>query len=121
MRLIVRTTLLTCVLGCTDPSSNPKMSTSSNPAKLTKYAYLAADGGPHMFLPAEAASKWKGVSAFRIMDPDTDYGRACAATVNRPMALIAVGRAKAVVFADPPMTAWGVSADGLVEIYVLET
>jgi hypothetical protein len=37
------------------------------------------------------------------------------------MATIAVGSGSAVVFADPPMTAWGKSLDGLVEVYYLES
>jgi hypothetical protein len=37
------------------------------------------------------------------------------------MALIPVGSASAIAFADPPMTALGKSADGLVEVYYLRS
>jgi hypothetical protein len=89
---------------------------------MSKYPYLAADGGPHMLLPAEAAGAWTGVtSMLSVTDPKSDYGRACAATANAQMAAIPVGSSSALVFADPPMTAWGTSADGLVEIYYLQS
>jgi hypothetical protein len=87
---------------------------------MSKYPYLAADGGPHLLLPVEAAGAWKGVSSMAaVLDPKSDYGRACAATANAQMALIPVDPASALVFADPPMTAWGKSRDGLVEVYYL--
>jgi hypothetical protein len=89
---------------------------------MSKYAYLAADGGPHMLLPVEAAGAWTGVSSvFAMTDPKSDYGRACAATANAQMGIIPVGSTRALVFADPPMTAWGTSSDGLVEIYYLKS
>ena len=75
-----------------------------------------------MLLPAEAASAWKGVSSvLAVMNPKSDSGRACAATANVQMATIPVGKASALVFANPPMTSWGKSADGLVEIYYLKS
>ena len=90
---------------------------------MRKYPYLAADGGPHLLLPAEAAGSWTGApSMAAVLDPRSDYGRACAATTNsRRMALIPVGSSSAIVFGNPPMTAWGKSADGLVEVYDLES
>jgi hypothetical protein len=72
---------------------------------MNKYAYVAADGGPHILLPT-------GVSG-------VNYASACAATANTQMALLSVGGATVMVFQDPPLTAWGTSADGLVEIYYL--
>jgi hypothetical protein len=77
------------------------------PAGMSKYPYLAADGGPHMLLPS-------GV-------PGVDYSRACAVTANAQMAVMPVGAASAIIFADPPMTAWGTSSDGLVEVYYLKS
>lgn len=89
---------------------------------MSKYPYLAADGGPHMLLPADAASAWKGApSMLAAANPKSDYGRACAATGNAQMAVIPVGSSSALVFADPPMTSWGTSSDGLVEIYYLKS
>jgi hypothetical protein len=89
---------------------------------MNKYAYLAADGGPHLLLPAEAAGAWTGApTMLAVMNPSSDYGRACTATTSARMALIPVGSTSALVFADPPMTAWGKSADGLVEIYYLKS
>jgi hypothetical protein len=89
---------------------------------MNKYPYLAADGGPHLLLPAGAAGAWKGApSMLAVTDPKSDYGRAVAATAGARMAAIPVGSTNALVFADPPMTAWGTSADGMVEVYVLES
>ncbi len=56
-----------------------------------------------------------------VMNPSSDYGRATAATASTQMALIPVGSSSAIVFADPPMTAWGKSVDGLVEVYYLKS
>ena len=112
---LIRTLLMVLVftlLGCDDGSSasaqappTTPMNTTTAPAGMKKYPYLAADGGPHMLLPS-------GV-------PGLDYGRACALTSNAQMALMPVGAVS--VFADPPMTAWGTSADGLVEVYYLKS
>lgn len=89
---------------------------------MNKYPYLAADGGPHMLLPAEAASAWAGASSvLAVTNPKSDYGRACAATASAQMGVIPVGSTTALVFADPPMTAWGTSADGWVEVYYLKS
>ena len=97
---------------------------SSAPATMgmTKYQYLAADGGPHMLLPACVAANWRGVSSMTdVLNPSSDYGRACAATAKTPIALIPVAGSSAIVFANPPMTAWGTSSDGLIEVYVLQS
>ncbi len=89
---------------------------------MNKYPYLAADGGPHMLLPAEAAGAWTGASSMAaVTNPNSDYGRACAATAKSQMALVPVGSTSAMVFSDPPMTAWGKSSDGLVEVYYLKS
>src|ERR1700712_1122044 len=56
-----------------------------------------------------------------VTDPKSDYGRAGAATANAQMGIIPVGSTSALVFADPPMTAWGMSADGMVEVYYLKS
>jgi hypothetical protein len=98
------------------------MNTATAPAGMNQYPYLAADGGPHMLLPAEAAGVWTGSpSMAAVLNPKSDYGRACAATANAQMALIPVGSTSAMVFSSPPMTAWGKSADGWVEIYYLQS
>jgi hypothetical protein len=98
----------------------PNSSTAQ--AGMTKFHYLAADGGPHMLLPVEAAAAWSGASSMAaVINPNSDYGRACAATANTQMAAIGVGSSLAIVFADPPMTAWGESLDGFVEIYYLKS
>ena len=110
-------------IGCGGPSSPvpPATPATTAPAGMSKYAYLAADGGPHMLLPAEASALWTGASSMAaVVNPKSDYGRACAATVNAQMAVIPVGATSALVFSDPPMTAWGTSTDGLVEIYYLD-
>ena len=60
-------------------------------------------------------------SMLAVTDPKSDYGRACAATANAQAGMIPVGSTGALVLADPPMTAWGTSADGLLEVYYLES
>jgi hypothetical protein len=119
--------LMLALIGCDERSSPsapapPSTSTSTTmTAGMSAYEYLAADGGPHMLLPAEAASAWSGASSMlAVVNPKSDYGRACAATAATRIVLIPVGSASAIVFANPPMTAWGKSADGLVEVYYLE-
>src|SRR3954468_10585407 len=116
------------VVGCDDRSSSTAQAPPSTPmptsapAGMNKYPYLAADGGPHMLLPAEAASAWTGAASMvAVTNPKSDYGRAGAATANAQMGVIPVGSTNALIFADPPMTAWGTSADGMVEIYYLSS
>lgn len=106
--------LIFALIGCDDPSSSTgpaPAATAVNAATATvgmnKHPYLAADGGPHMLLPSGVAG--------------VDYGRACALTANTQMALMPVGSVSAMILADPPMTAWGTSADGLVEVYYLQS
>jgi Immunity protein 21 len=104
-----------------DPSS-AEAQVNTSPPGMSKYPYLASDGGPHLLLPAEAAGSWTGARSMAdVMNPRSDYGRACGATTNTRMALIPVGSSSAIVFGGPPMTAWGKSADGLVEVYYLES
>jgi hypothetical protein len=117
------------LIGCDDgspPLAEPPSAAEANLKTsipgMSKFSYVAADGGPHLFLPAEAAGAWSGApSMFSVMTSTSDYGRACAATSNAQMALISVGSSSALVFANPPMTASGKSADGLVEIYYLKS
>src|SRR5258708_4314385 len=116
------------VAGCDDRSSSTAQAPpgtpmpTSAPAGMNKYPYLAADGGPHVLLPAEAASAWTGApSMLAVTNPKSDYGRAGAATANAQMGVIPVSSTNALVFADPPITSWGMSADGLVEVYYLKS
>ena len=116
------------IAGCDDRSTSTAQAPPSTPmpasapAGMNKYPYLAADGGPHMLLPAESASAWKGApSMLSVTNPKSDYGRASAATANAQMRVMPVGSTSALIFADPPMTAWGKSADGLVEVYYLKS
>jgi hypothetical protein len=117
-----------CIAGCDDRSSSSAQSPpganlpTSAPAGMNQHPYLAADGGPHMLLPAEAANAWAGASSMlAATNPKSDYGRACAATANAQLGAIAIGSTSALVFADPPMSAYGTSADGLVEVYYLQS
>jgi hypothetical protein len=119
--------LILTLIGCDRSSSTgqtppSKSMATTAPAGMNKYQYLASDGGPHMLLPSEAAGAWRGVSSvLAVTDPKSDYGRACAATASVQMASIPVGSTSALVFGNPPMTAWGMSADGLVEVYFLQS
>jgi hypothetical protein len=106
--------LLLVVAGCDDltsaptsPATRPAAESGGAPAGMSKYPYLAADGGPHALLPSAV--------------PGVDYGSACAATANAQMALLPAGAETVMVFQDPPMTAWGTSSDGLIEVYYLDS
>jgi hypothetical protein len=107
--------LLLLVLGaCDDPAlgpvapvAPPAAEASGAAAGMSRYPYLAADGGPHMLLPSAV--------------PGVSYASACAATATVQMALLPSGADTVMVFQDPPMTAWGTSSDGLVEVYYLQS
>ena len=111
VRAVAVVILFLAMAGCDDPEgrtvTNPATPPATAPAGMNQYPYLAADGGPHVLLPSGVAG--------------VDYARACAATANVQMAVMPAGptSASAIVFADPPMTAWGTSSDGLVEVYYL--
>lgn len=88
---------------------------------MTDFDYLACDGGPHLVLPKELSGRWKGTgSVWAALGSMSDYGRACAAVADQDMALIPVGGGQAMVLADPPLSAWGHSPEGWVDIYYLE-
>jgi hypothetical protein len=88
---------------------------------MNQFSYLAADGGPHMLLPVCLGNSWSGTGSLTgALNPKSDYGRACTATTNSQIAGLAVGLGTALVLSNPPMTAWGKSADGLVEVYDLK-
>lgn len=97
------------------------MPNPSAPAGMNHFSYLAADGGPHMLLPVDLAPSWSGTgSLLGALDKKSDYWRACTATTSAAIASLKVGSGTALVFSDPPMTAWGTSSDGMVEIYDLQ-
>lgn len=101
--------------GTTPPASSPKV------PGMSEYDYLACDGGPHLVLPKELSRQWKGTgSGLAALNPATDYGRACAAATNQHMALLPVGTGQAIVLANPPLSAWGRSPEGWIDIYYLE-
>ncbi len=88
---------------------------------MSDFDYLACDGGPHLVLPKELSRQWKGAgSVLAALSPASDYGRACAAVTNQHMALIPVGSGQAMVLAGPPLSAWGRSPEGWIDIYYLE-
>lgn len=53
--------------------------------------------------------------------PGVDYRSACAMTTTAQMALMPIGTTSAMILADPPMTAWGMSSDGYVDVYYLKS
>jgi hypothetical protein len=108
--------------GCGRQAAGNNQSNSQPAAHKTAFDYLACDGGPHLVLPKGLSKQWKGAgsSISAILSPTGDYGRACAATTNQQMALISVGSGQAMVLADPPMSAWGRSPEGWIDIYYLD-
>lgn len=104
------------------------------PVGMCRHDYLACDGGPHLIVPSELRGQWRGGSWFGWMvliaasvllrrSPKWlpgDYGRACAAVADKSVALVRVGRGKAIVLQDPPMSAWGHSPEGWVDVYDLQ-
>jgi hypothetical protein len=91
-------------------------------AGMDRYEYFACDGGPHLLLPRAFASEWKGVeNPDDVLDPTTDYGRACAASDAVTAIEVADGQAL-VLGQSPPMTAWAHACKGKgVEVYILES
>lgn len=89
---------------------------------MSEFDYLACDGGPHLVLPKELSQQWKGGgSIVGVLNPLSDYRRACAAITNGYMALISVGNGQAMVLREPPLSSWGRSPEGWVDIYYLES
>jgi hypothetical protein len=101
--------------------SNTAAASSQKAAGMSEFEYLACDGGPHLVLPKELSGQWKGGgSVLAALNPLSDYRRACAAITNQHMALISVGNGQAMVLANPPLSAWGRSPEGWIDIYCLE-
>jgi len=107
--------------GCGQQTDSALQPSSPKVAGMSEFAYLACDGGPHLVLPKELSLKWKGTgSLLGALTLAGDYGRACAATATQKMALIPVGSGQAMVLANPPLSAWGHSPEGWIDIYYLE-
>jgi hypothetical protein len=97
------------------------MNSAEKPQGMSKFDYLACDGGPHLVLPKSLRTDWKGIhSPADAVNPASEYGKACAAVANRRMAVIAVGSGQAILLQDPPMSAWGRSHESWVDLYYLE-
>lgn len=100
--------------------SHAPQANGQKPAGMSEFDYLACDGGPHLVLPKELSKNWKGTgSLLGLINPLSDYKKACDAVANQQMALIAVGSGQAMVLADPPLSAWGRSPEGWIDIYYL--
>lgn len=105
----------------TAPSGSAKPASSPRIAGMSNFDYLACDGGPHLVLPKELSAQWKGAgSIFGALNPKSDYGRACAAVTTSHMALIPVGKGQAMVLDNPPLSSWGHSPEGWIDIYYLD-
>ena len=101
--------------GGTNSGSSPKT------PGMSEFEYLACDGGPHLVLPSELSLQWKGAgSLLGVVNPLSQYRRAVDAVTNQHMALISVGTGQAMVLADPPLSAWGRSPEGWIDIYYLD-
>ncbi len=83
---------------------------------------FVSEGGPHIVLPDAARAAWKGVSldSYDVLDPSTDYGRACL--VREPIGLLSVGGHEALVLAgSPPISGWmKAPKSGLIDLMVFE-
>jgi Immunity protein 21 len=102
-------------------TDNSQSAASEKTIGMSEFEYLASDGGPHLVLPKELSGKWKGSSGFLfLLSSKNDYSRACAATTNQMMALLPVGTGQAIVLGNPPLSAWGHSPEGWVDIYNLQ-
>jgi hypothetical protein len=109
------------LVGCGEQKGSTPATSSQKVTGMSDFDYLACDGGPHLVLPKELSRQWKGAgSVLAVLNPKSDYGRACAATASQHMALIAVGGGQAMVLANPPLSAWGRSPEGWIDIYDLE-
>ena len=88
---------------------------------MEKYKYDCWDGGPFIVLPESAIGSWHGVVGDRDpLDPQTDYGRACA--IKGKFELIPVGNEQALVLGpDPPMVAYSPrSTANEIDLFILE-
>jgi hypothetical protein len=102
-------------------TDNGQSTVTEQPPGMNEFEYLASDGGPHLVLPKELSGKWKGSSGFFfLLSSKNDYSRACAATTNQMIALLAVGSGQAIVLGNPPLSAWGHSPEGWIDIYNLQ-
>jgi hypothetical protein len=95
------------------------LASGATDASEGKIEWFNCDGGPHLLLPRSLLRHWRGArNPMDVLDPKTDYGRACA--VLPPMGLIPVGDGQAVVLAgNISMTGWRHSAEQQgVDLYV---
>ena len=118
--LILFAGFILSLTGCGQRAEVPTQPISQKVAGMCDFDYLACDGGPHLVLPKELSRQWQGVGPLLgALSSSGDYGRACAATTNGQMTLISVGQGQAMVLDNPPMSAWGHSPEGWVDIYFL--
>jgi hypothetical protein len=109
------------LVGCDSRKEIPEEPSSPKISGMKDFDYLACDGGPHLVLPKEFSGHWKGAgSLLNVLNPSSDYGRACAAVSTQHIALIPVGSGQALVLDDPPLSAWGHSPEGWIDIYDLQ-
>lgn len=81
--------------------------------------FFCCDGGPHMVLPVALSASWGGVDFEDILNPESDYGRACA--VADPIAPIQLNSGAVLILGQSPaMSAWSRSSDSEVNLFVLE-
>ena len=78
---------------------------------MNVFPLFACDGGPHLLLPVSLGPAWRGTAATEdVLDPSSDYGRACAAA--EPISIIPVADGQAVVLGgSPPMSSWAFASD----------
>jgi Immunity protein 21 len=121
LNLASRVFVVAMLAGCEQQTGSAPQTNSQKVAGMSDFDYLACDGGPHLVLPKEFGNQWMGAgSTETALNRSSDYGRACAAVTSQHMALIPIGSGQAMVLADPPLSAWGRSPEGWIDIYYLE-
>src|SRR5579884_1078662 len=108
--------------GCSrGPGERGPMPPADKPPGMRRFNYLVCDGGPHLLLPWGLSAHWKGLtSPGDALNPASAYGKACAAVAGQRLSLLPVGSGHAIVLQDPPMSAWGRSPEGWIDLYYLE-
>ncbi|WP_265595054.1 Imm21 family immunity protein [Haloferula sp. BvORR071] len=82
---------------------------------MSKYQYVACDGGPHTLLAVSTTGDWQGHRMIR----STDYRR--ASSITGKWDILPVGKGSALIMTGPPISACRLKGDpGPPDIFVLQ-